>query len=206
MKDKITVEDVFVMASSIASQVLRKMSLANASFGPEDVVSEYMVRFIENKYVDRFNEVKGSLKNYVYQGLKNTAINMSHKYRREFSLLEDLTEDSVISFYVDSHSTIDAESHRNYVDHDSNSFDGVNTEFLVQDLVRKVGDFQFGHDITVVVNGETLPSTLSSVLKLLSQGFTKAGIAKLFKVSEPTIANVFDKVKNRGLKISDIRG
>ena len=121
-------------------------------------------------------------------------------------MLDEMTEDAVISFYVDSHNVIDAESHRNYVDHDSNSFDGVNSDFLVQDLISKVGDFHFGHDITAIVNGESLPSTLSSVLRLLSQGFTKAGIARIFKVSEPTITNVFDKVKNRGLKISDIRG
>lgn len=195
---QITIEDVQVIATEIAPKVLNSLKFQEGSFQAEDVVSEYIIKFIEKNYIERYNPEQRSLKNYVYQGLKNQAISMIRKIKKEFILYGNV----ISSEEAFENLKLNQKGQHNLF----GTEEKINETFLVNEISHKVGVWKFGHGIVVEVNGKKYESTSHSILELIMDGFSRSYLAQIFKVSEPTIGVVLSKIKERGLIVSDIKG
>jgi hypothetical protein len=207
---QITIEQVYETAIGLAPKVMNKLGFKEGSFQTEDIVGEYIVKFIEKNYLERFDAEKGNLKNYVYCGLKNTAISMIRKVKYEFEVFQNEgTTDSYFNIEerLESETIVYGDKYGKKKVSDSDLIhNDIELTFLIEGISKKIGVWKFGRGNEVSIDGVIYPSTSESVIKLLSLGFSRTDVAMLFEVSEPTISNVMRNIKERGLVSNDLKG
>jgi hypothetical protein len=200
---EITIEDVYKTAQELAPKVMSCIRLHNSSFSAEDVVSTYITKFLEKNYIERFDSRRGSLTNYVWEGIKNTALTMCRKVKREITLSPDFNG-NINEMQASWKIHFEDRAWKSHINQTLANYFDVKNDIWLNEISKKIGIWKFGHAHSVKVCGEVYKSTSDSVLKLLALGFSKTDLSKLFNVSGPTISNVVHKMKNRGLMRSDI--
>lgn len=216
MHPDISIEKVYEIATELAPRIYQKLNFHEGSFGPEDVVNEYLLKVLEKNYLENFDPKKGNLRNYVYQGLRNTAINQIRKCPEFRTLgtttIEDLSDRVDWSDINNSHAK---KSKRDKVDETDLALaseipmDGMSyteSEILLNELMELVSDLKFSKNIVVTLDGKEVEADGRVVLKLLWEGFSKSKIADFLKVSEPTVSSMIEKMKKKGLTREMILG
>lgn len=210
MEKEISIEKVFEIATELAPKIYQKLNFHEGSFGPEDVVNEYVTNMIERNYLSRFNPEKGTLRNYVYQGLRNTAINLIRKVP-EFCTLGETTieglgdsidpnEKFVYGLNKRKKDFRDTEiTEKDFSLPSVDSMADKESEILLDELMGIVSDVKFSRNVVVTMDGKEVEADGKMVLKLLWEGFSKTKIAEFLKISEPTVSGIVEKMKKRGL-------
>lgn len=184
----ITIENVYDLAKELSPRIVRNLGFNHlGAFGPEDVCSSYVIKVLEKGYLKRFNPKKGSLKNYVYQGLKNTAISMIRKVKYELE-----------HFSGDGNNIMPHLEHKHELKRKEKD---IAESLWLDEVIEKVGAWRFGkkNKHGFMFDKKYYAPTPGSVITLLAAGFNKRELAQAFKVSETTIINVIEKMRNKGL-------
>jgi hypothetical protein len=174
---KIEAEVVLKKAQQYAPGVMKKFGLPTNKFCAEDVVGEFLVKFYEKGFDQKFNSETCSLEYYIYQGVRNVAVSMARKTKYEQTSVEELSPNQM------------KEQSEEMVD-----------ELLLDEVVEMVGNIEFGYGNVAELNGVKYESNSGSVVRLLYKGLDKKAIAQMFGVTTSTVVNVIEKVKMYGLK------
>lgn len=172
----ITYELVYERAQTYAPDVMRRYGLPLNKFSAEDVVGEFMVKFIEKGFLEKFDVTKGSFNYYVYRGLANAAISMVRHVKKEIASVEVIFPDS---YLLPDHK-------HDYVD-----------ELALKFLIESVENFWFGYHEVIRIEDTLYDSSAQSVLTLMSHGYKKKEIAIFFSVSTSVIDNVIKLIRNQ---------
>lgn len=168
-------ELVYQKARQYAPGIISRYRLPLNKISPEDVAGEFITKFIEKGYANKFDVDKGSLSRYVFLGVRNTAISQIRRVKYEETSID--TEE----FGPEPSEIAPAD----YLSVDA--------------LAETFSDIKFGYDKVAVIDGELYESCGASVVKLLARGYNKKEIAREFGVSSGTVSHVISRMKNAGL-------
>lgn len=189
--ERVGVEEVYKIAQKIAPAVMFKLGIKKGSFSHEDVVSEYCSKFIEKDYSNLFNPEKGNLRNFIWWGLKNTAIDMGLREKFEVLTIEDSSN------MFDSRDHFDLNNKRASRRKQCNE-SSVEDKILIDEILEKIGKNKF-QGIEVVIQGKKYKPNFGSIVKLMYFGYTQDEIAGFFQVSRTTVCNVLTRIRGNGI-------
>lgn len=180
----ITLEQVYDKANKYSTSVMKRYGLPFNKFSPEDIVGEFMVKFIDKGFLERFDGTKSSFNYYVYKGLSYMAIKMVRHIKREITSFEGV-------FLLDYPCYGKVEI----------------PEFEVEDLIDSFNLVNVKKSNTIWVKDKEYKFNSRSILQLIYQGYTKKEIALLFSVNCNVIYRIISKVrKEQGDRYKRLNG
>ena len=168
----ITLEQVYDKANKYSTLVMKRYGLPFNKFSPEDVVGEFIVKFIDKGFLERFDETKSSFNYYVYKGLSYMAIKMVRHIKREITSFEGF-------FPLDYPCSGKVET----------------PEFEIEDLIDSFNLVNVKKSNTIRVKDKEYKLNSRSILQLIYQGYTKKEIACLFSVNCNVIYRMITRIR-----------
>jgi len=174
------------LAQKFAPGIIKKFNL-QGQIDPEDIVGLFITNFIDKGFLDKFNPKVMSFDRYVWQGLRNSAIQAVRRKKERTSIQAMGGEEG------DLGDILPAEAPKS-------------REF-VEELIDDIEDFKFGYGKTAILMSEPtdpsdkpeviaeLPSSARSIMKMLSMGYKPFEIAQKFGVSPGTISGAMKRIK-----------
>jgi len=181
----VSLEEAYNIATQLCPSILKKLGTPPNKFSEEDIVGQFIEKFIEKNFLAKFNPAVTSFRYYVYMGVRNAAVSAIRHLKYETTSLDAITRP----------------------DGEGSSFDFPAPapvpvqDMIVKGLLEELDDFNFGYGKQVTVTGAegdeiaSLPSTAKSVIKMLFMGFKKPEVAEEFGVTVSTVNNVLNKIK-----------
>lgn len=196
-KEVVSLEEAYAIAAQVCPSIMEKLGVPTNKMSAEDIVGEFITKFIEKGFITKFNPQVTSFRYYVYMGVRNAAVTMIRHLKYETTSLESITH-----------------SDPEFRPREFPAPEPVQ-DMILHGLLDEIWDFNFGYGRRVKVRGQEddliadLPSTARSVLQMLFMGYTKPEIAELFGVTVSTVNNVLssvrDQVRERKLSMKDGR-
>ena len=180
---KVDLEEVYSKAKGFAPNIMCKYKLSSTKFSTEDIVSAFFVKFMEGGFHRKYDSSKSTLGTYVYTGVRNIAISMAKKVKREVESLEDIvSEDSSCDYAEGAFLSCDLE--HTFME-----------DILLEEAIARVKYFTF-YGVSTIIDGRVYLTNSKSVVLLLYRGYTVREIAKIFSVCLTTIRNVLRKIRS----------
>jgi len=172
----VSTEEVWVLATKYAPGLCRKFHVKPEKYSPEDLCSDFMVKFLKSKFGEKFDPAIRSLESYIYSGMTNHVI--SHLRRKDpakfaASADEDKSKDGT-GFFVDLVAPEAVEM----------------SDSLVREILTLIPEKRFGYGVICEVGGEVYASTTKSLAILTFQGYTRTELAEFFRVTPSRVGQL----------------
>ena len=168
-----SLEQVYERANSYAEDVIKRSGLLYSRYSAGDIVGEFMVKFIEKGFLEKFDSTKSTFNSYVYIGLYYKAIAMVRPIKEEFVFCDKALSQKYIHKCCSE----------------------LKEDFRVSDLIDSFDIITVKNVNNIKVKDKEYEFNSKSVMQLLYYGYTKKEIACLFSVNPACIYRMMSKIR-----------
>jgi DNA-directed RNA polymerase specialized sigma24 family protein len=200
ISSKASVEQVYLFARSYIGKICK----SRFNHLAEEIVHSWIVRVLENGYLEKFDSEKSDMKTWVINGLRSEFSNRL-KYeavRRHFAV--DGTDEDIVPNEGSRYEGVMSD------DCLESSFSNSQEEAREQldNILDLIEDKVFGNHFFVCENEkgeeETFKLSYTSVLRLLAMGYSIPELAGYFGVAVQYVRQVFDAASEQSQRKKDL--